>query len=198
MRIIMVGASGTIGRSIHEELATRHEVITASANNGDIKVDISSRDSIQAMYDEVGTFDALVNAVGNAYFGPFETMTETDMYVGIRSKMMGQINLVMIGKNYINDNGSFTLITGILADEPIRMGAGLSTVNGAVNAFVMAAAVELQRGIRINVVSPGMVEDSLEKYGPYFPGHNAVPMQKVVNAYLKSVEGVITGQVIRV
>ena len=198
MKIILIGASGTIGKHIDVALYPRHEVIRASANKGEVKVDLTDLDSIEAMYKQVGTFDAVVCAAGGAYFGPFESMTEEHFYQGIRSKMMGQINLVMVGKEYINEGGSFTLTTGILSDEPVRNGLGLSVVNGAVNAFVMAAAVELKRGIRINVVCSGMVEDSVDTYGPYFPGHTPVPMNKVTDGYVKSVEGVITGKVIRI
>ncbi|QHT69886.1 short chain dehydrogenase [Rhodocytophaga rosea] len=198
MKIILVGATGTIGRKLYDELSPRYEVIKASANRGDVKVDITSTDSIRKMYQQVGSFDAMVITAGSGYIGPFEQTTEEHFYRGIRSKMMGQINLVMIGKDYINDNGSFTITSGILADEPIKGAVVLNTINSALHGFVMGATVELKRGIRLNVISPGMVEDSLEELGPFFPGHIPVPMDKVVKAYLKSVEGVINGQVLRV
>ena len=198
MKIILVGASGTIGQKVYNNLSARHEVIKASANQGDIIVDITDYASIKRMYKAVPNVDAVVCAAGGAHFGPFDSMTEDDFYIGIRDKMMGQINLVMIGKEFLNDRGSFTLITGILAEDPIRMGVGLSTVNGAVNAFVKAAAIELKRGLRINVVCPGLVEDAVEKYARYFPGHNPVSMDRVVSGYLKSVEGAATGNVIKI
>lgn len=198
MKIILVGATGTIGKHVYKTLSSQHDIIKASRHRGEVKVDMTSADSIKKMYEAVGDFDALICAAGNAHFGVFDEMKEDDFYKGIRSKMMGQINLVMIGKEYINDGGSFTLTTGILSEDPIRMGVGLSMVNGAVNAFAMAAAIELKRGIRINVVSPGMVEDSLETYGPYFPGHIPVPMWKAVSGYVKSVEGAISGEIIKI
>ena len=198
MKIILVGASGTIGKKVYDKLTQKHEVIKASATKGDIIVDIADRESILKMYKTVPDVDAVACAAGSAHFGPFDSMTEDDFYTGIRNKMMGQINLVMVGKNFINDNGSFTLITGILAEDPIRMGLGLSVVNGAVNAFVKAAAIELERNIRLNVVCPGLVEDAVEKYEPYFPGHHPVAMDRVVNGYLKSIEGANTGQIIKI
>ncbi len=198
MKIILVGASGTIGKKVYERLATRHEVIKASAHQGNIIVDITNRASIERMYKAVPNVDAVVCAAGGAHFGPFDNMTEDDFYIGIRDKMMGQINLVMVGKDYINDRGSFTLITGILAEDPIRMGLGLSMVNGAVNAFVKATAIELKRNLRINVVCPGLVEDAVEKYARYFPGHNPVSMERVVKGYIRSIEGANTGQVIKI
>lgn len=197
MKIIIVGASGTIGKQLVNELSKRHDVIRAS-RHGDVSVDITSRESIESMFKQVGSFDALVSATGSGHFGPFDTMTEDDFYKGIRSKLMGQINLVMVGKDYINDAGSFTLISGILAEDPIRNGAGLSFINGALNSFGVSAAIELKRGIRLNIVSPGLVEDSEGDLGSAFPGHLPVSMKQVVYGYLKSVEGGITGQVIRI
>lgn len=197
MKIILVGATGTLGKAIHAELSQRHEIIRASANQGEVKVDLTDRSSIERMYKEVGAFDAMVCAAGGAYFGSFAEMTEEDFYTGIRSKMMGQINLVMVGKDLINAGGSFTLTTGILADDPVPGAVGLSMVNGAVNAFGVAAAIEMTRDVRINVVSPGLVEESVDKYGPYFPGHIPISMKKMVSGYVKSVEGKVTGQVIR-
>jgi NAD(P)-dependent dehydrogenase (short-subunit alcohol dehydrogenase family) len=198
MKIILLGASGTIGAKVYAGLSDHHEIITASPRKGQLKVDIVSRKSIEEMYKAAGEFDAVVVCAGEGHFGPFDTMTEDDFYKGIRHKMMGQVNLLMVGKNHIRDNGSFTLITGILADDPVRDSAGLALVNGAINSFVRAAAREVKRGIRVNAVSPGMVEDSLEYYGPFFPGHLPVPMKKVVNAYIRSIEGNATGEVIRV
>ncbi len=198
MKIIIVGATGTIGKVLTTELKKRHEVVTAASKSGDVRVDITSSASIKEMFSKVGKFDALVSTTGKAAFAPLHALKEEDFYTGIKSKMMGQINLVMIGKEFINDNGSFTLTSGILATDPIKGGTGLSFVNGALNSFGISAAVELTRGIRINVVSPGLVEDSGGALGSYFPGHIPVPMSRVVSGYLKSIEGFGTGKVIEV
>jgi NAD(P)-dependent dehydrogenase (short-subunit alcohol dehydrogenase family) len=198
MKIIIVGATGTIGKKVTAELSKRHEIIKAASKSGDVKVDITSSQSIREMYKHIGKADAVICTTGNGYFGPFDTMTEEDFYIGIRSKMMGQINLVMIGKEYINDNGSFTLTSGILYKDPVRGGVGLSVVNGALHSFVIGAAIELKRGVRLNVVSPGLVEDSADALGSAFPGHIPATMVNVVTGYLKSVEGFGTGQVIDV
>jgi NAD(P)-dependent dehydrogenase (short-subunit alcohol dehydrogenase family) len=198
MKIIIVGATGIIGKAVTTELAKRHEIIKAASKSGDVKVDITSATSIKDLFNHVGKFDALISATGSAAFGPFYSLTEEDFYKGIKSKMMGQINLVMIGKDFINDNGSFTLTSGILAKDPIRNGAGISFVNGALNSFGISAAVELKRGIRINIVSPGLVEDSYAALGAAFPGHVPVSMARVAAGYVKSVEGFGTGQVIEI
>lgn len=198
MKIIIVGATGTIGKVLTAELRKRHDVIAAASKSGDVKVDIESTASIKEMYAKVGKFDALVSTTGKAAFAPLDKLTEDDFYKGIRSKMMGQINLVMIGKDFINDGGSFTLTSGVLANDPIKSGTGLSFVNGALNSFAISAAIELTRGLRINVVSPGLVQDSYASLGSYFPGHEPVPMNRVVTGYLKAIEGFGTGKVIEV
>jgi NAD(P)-dependent dehydrogenase (short-subunit alcohol dehydrogenase family) len=198
MRIIVIGSNGTIGSHVAAELEKRHEVIRASARKGPLKVDITSTGSIRSMYKFVGKFDAVICTAGTAYFGPFYTMKERDIYSGIKSKMMGQINLVMIGKNKINEGGSFTLTTGILHRDPVKGGAALSMVNSAVHGFVIGASIELKKNIRINAVSPELVKDSAAQLGEYFPGHVPVPMARVVQGYLRSVEGFGTGQVIEV
>lgn len=198
MRILIVGASGTIGKRISDELSKKHDVISGGRTNADVEVDITSAISIEDMYHSVGKVDAVICAAGPAKFGPFGEMTEEDMYVGIHGKMMGQVNLVRIGQNYLNDSGSFTLTTGILADEPVAGSVGLSLVNGAVNSFAIAAAQELPRGLRVNVVCPTVVEDSAEMYADFFPGFDAVPMSKVVNAYIRCLMTKINGRIIHV
>jgi NAD(P)-dependent dehydrogenase (short-subunit alcohol dehydrogenase family) len=125
-------------------------------------------------------------------------MTEAEFAIGLKDKLMGQVNLVLIGRDFVNDGGSFTLTSGVLSHDPIRLGAGASLVNGALDSFVRAAAIELPRGLRINAISPGVLEESLPTYGPYFRGHDAVPGSRVANAYVKSVEGALTGQVFSV
>lgn len=198
MKLLLIGASGTIGKRINDELSKKHEVIKASRSGSDVAVDITSAESIEAMYKAVGGLDAVICAAGPAKFAPLAEMTEEDIYVGIRGKMMGQVNLVRIGQKYINDNGSFTLTTGILADDPIAGASAISLVNGGVNSFVLAAAQELRRGIRINAVCPTVVEDSAEMYADYFPGFDPASMTRVVNGYVRSVEGLITGRIIKI
>jgi NAD(P)-dependent dehydrogenase (short-subunit alcohol dehydrogenase family) len=198
MKIILVGASGTIGKRIYGLFAKKHEVVRASRNGGEISVDITDWTSIQKMYEAVENIDAVICAAGPAKFGAFSELTEEDFYVGIRGKMMGQVNLVRIGQKYLNDGGAFTLTTGILADEPVFGSVALSLVNGAVNSFVKAAAQELPRGLRVNVVCPTVVEDSAEKYADFFPGFDPVPMERVVNGYVRSVETRMSGEIIRI
>lgn len=197
MRVLIIGASGTLGQAAVEALKGRHEIITAGRSSGDVKVDLTKRDSIERMYQQAGKLDAVVACTGHAHFGPLATMTEDQFMHGLTDKLMGQVNVVLIGQSLINDGGSFTLTGGVLDRDPIRKGVNASTVNGALNAFAMSAAIELQRGIRINVVSPTVLEASAQKYDGFFPGHLPVSSARVGLAYVKCVEGAITGQVIK-
>jgi len=147
--------------------------------------------------NQIGKVDAIVNVSGEAKWDKFENLSEEDFYIGIKSKLMGQVNLVRIGRNFINKGGSITLTTGILADDPVDMTTSAAMVNGGIHSFVKAVALELDR-VRVNAVSAGLVEDAYEKYKDYFPGYDAVGMDKVVNGYVKSVEGKVNGQIIKV
>jgi NAD(P)-dependent dehydrogenase (short-subunit alcohol dehydrogenase family) len=198
MKILLIGASGTIGKHLHDRFAAKHDVIRASRSGTDIEVDITDTVSIEKMYDSVDKLDAVICAAGPAKFGAFGELSEEDFYVGIRGKMMGQINLVRIGQKYLNNDGSFTLTTGILADEPVVGSTSLAMVNGAVNSFVIAAALELPRGQRVNAVCPTVVEDSAEAYADVFPGYDPVSMERVVNGYVRSIATKISGRVIRI
>ncbi len=197
MKIVIVGASGTIGKKLTEAVRGENEIVTAGSKSGDVQVDITSTESIEAFYKQVGNFDALISVTGNGYMGPFKSMTAKDFNIGLQSKLLGQINLVLIGQHYVNPKGSFTLTSGILSIDPIIMGSNLSTVNAGIDAFARSASIELENGVRINAVSPGVIEDS-PGYFPYFPGHIPVTMEKVTNAYIKSVFGALTGQVFEV
>jgi len=198
MKILLIGATGTIGKRISAQLSKKHEIISGGRTNANVEVDITDSASIEKMYQTVSSIDAVICAAGPAKFGLLAELTEDDFYIGIRGKMMGQVNLVRIGQKYLNDNGSFTLTTGILADEPVLGSAGLSLVNGGVNSFVLAAAQELPRGQRVNVVCPTVVADSAEVYADFFPGFDPVSMERVVNGYVRSVETKMTGRVIRI
>ncbi|MBV1924244.1 MAG: short chain dehydrogenase [Flavobacteriaceae bacterium] len=198
MKILIVGGNGTIGKTVVKRFSENHDVIVAGRSSGDVTVDIASSESISEMFKNVGKVDAIVNIAGDAKWDTFDNLSEDDFYIGIKSKLMGQVNLVRIGKNYLNEKGSITLTTGILADEPVDMTTSASMVNGGIQSFVKAVSLELEQGIRINVVSADLVEDAYEKYKDYFPGNTPVPMNKVVDGYVKSVMGKINGEIIRI
>ena len=198
MKIVIVGASGTIGSAVSELLAKDHQVIRVGHSQGDATVDMRDTASIKALFAGLGQFDALVVASGSAAFNALTEMTDEEWQVGLQSKLMGQINLTRAAIPHLSDKGSITLISGILSEEPINWGASVTTINGAVEHFVKAAACELPRGLRINVVSPTVLAESMDKYASFFPGFVPVPAARVAQAYQKSVLGVQTGQVFRV
>ena len=196
MRILIVGGAGTVGKAAAMELGRRHEIVRAGRSSGDLTVDVMDEASVKAMYAKLGKVDAVVTCVGHVHFGPVATMTPEQFRKGLNDKLMGQVNLVLLGMNNVNDNGSFTLTSGVLDRDPVRQGANAAAVNGAIGAFVKGAAIEMPRGIRINAVSPGLLEDSVVKYDGFFPGHEPVSAARVGLAYAKSVDGALTGQVI--
>lgn len=197
MRILIIGGNGTLGGAATRQLSKRHQVITAARSSGDYHVDIADTASIRTLFERASDLDAVICAAGAAKWDHFEALNEEDYYIGIRSKLMGQVNVVRLGQEVIADGGSLTLTTGILGEHPVLMTASAAMVNGGIHSFVKAAALELPRSIRINVVAPGLVEDSAEALGKFFPGQTPVPMDRVGQAYAEAVEGKMTGELIR-
>ncbi|MCG8330788.1 MAG: short chain dehydrogenase [Chitinophagales bacterium] len=197
MRIFIIGGHGTIGKTVSEYFKAKHEVIIGGRTKGDVEIDIADSKSIESALEKIGKLDAIICIAGEAKWANFDELTEEDYYIGIKSKLMGQVNLVRIGQKYLNSQGSITLSTGILADDPVVKTASAAMVNGAIHSFVRAVNLEIENGIRVNVVSLGVVEDAYKKYEAYFPGHNPVPMTKAVNAYVRSVDGRGRGEIIR-
>jgi NAD(P)-dependent dehydrogenase (short-subunit alcohol dehydrogenase family) len=195
VRILVVGASGTVGAAAARALS-RHDIVRAGRSSGDVTVDLGSEESVRAMYARLGKVDAVVACAGHVHFGPVAAMTPEQFRKGLDDKLMGQINLVLLGLAHVTDGGSFTLTSGVLDRDPVRAGANAAAVNGAIGGFVKGAAIEMPRGIRINAVSPGLLEESAQKYDGFFPGHETVSSARVGLAYVKSVEGALTGQVI--
>lgn len=197
MRILIIGASGTIGRPLCAALEPRHEVIAAGRKGRDATVDIRSADSIWALYESVGAVDACVCVAESGALDRFEDLTEAGLLENMRGKFFGQVNLVLIGQHYLNDGGSFTLTSGIFADEAWPGVTGGAVISGGLHSFVLSAAIELKRGLRINAVSPTMITDSAEDYGHLFPGMVPVAMDRLLAGYTRCIEGRGTGQILR-
>ena len=203
LRILVIGAGGELGRAVVRELKDRHEIVSAGSNSGDIRIDISDPASIVAGLAKAGPLDAVACAAGKVNFKPLgaiapATAAQSDYGLGLTNKLMGQVNLTLAARDVLRDGGSVTLISGILADEPIRFGSSASMVNAAVEAFARSAAIELPRGLRINVVSPNVFVESMGGYGPFFRGFVAVPVAKAALAFSRAIEGAQTGQVYKV
>jgi len=184
MKILIIGANGTIGSMITKKLRLQHEVVTAGRSAGDLRVDLSSAASITRMFGKLKQIDACVCVAGESYSGSLSSINQGNLDLGISNKLLGQINLVLIGQYYLTDAGSFTLISGKMGDKPVKNSVGKAIVNGGINSFVLAASLEMPRQLRINVISPAKVSD--------------IPEQELIAAYLKSIEGTINGEIIRV
>ncbi|MBT8235085.1 MAG: short chain dehydrogenase [Bacteroidia bacterium] len=198
MKIVLIGGSGTIGSHVYRAFSKDHEVILANRRSPDFPVDIAKKESIEALFKKTGQVDAVICIAGEAKWADFDDLNESDFYIGIKSKMMGQVNLVKIAKEFLNPSGSITLTTGILGERPVPKTTSAALVNGAIHSFVLAFKQDYPEGPRVNVVAPGLVEDSYEKYKDYFPGHIPVPMVKVVEGYKRSVLSSARGELIRI
>jgi NAD(P)-dependent dehydrogenase (short-subunit alcohol dehydrogenase family) len=194
MRVLLIGATGTIGSEVAKALLDRHEVIAVSNKSGEYRVDLANADSIRELFRKAGRVDAVISAAGDARFAPLSKLTDADFEFSLSNKLMGQVNLVRFGLDYVNDRGSFTLTAGTLARKPMVGGAAVSLVNAGIEGFVRAAALEAPRKIRVNAVSPGWVTETLSKLGMDTAG--GTPAKVVAQSYLKVLEGSATGQVI--
>lgn len=198
MRIALFGGSGTIGSAVASRFTEAgHEVITASRSNQH-RVDTTDPDSIQALFEKLGPVDAVVSAIGGGPFVPTPDATPEQVQEGLAGKLAGQMNLVIKGLPFVRDAGSFTLTSGILNAVPVRGGAIAAAINGGLESFVHVASHELPRDIRLNAISPTVLEESLDKYGPVFPGFQPTTGRQVADAFLRSVAGLENGEVIRI
>ncbi|SRR5712691_5577770 len=194
MRILVVGATGTIGRAVCDALSPRHEVVRASRHQSALTVDIAQPDSIRALYQAVGRVDAVVSAAGEARFAPLVALRDEDFAFSLANKLMGQVNLVRLGLDSVTDGGSFVLTGGVLARAPMPGSGAISLVNAGLEGFTRAAALEAPRGIRVNVVSPPWVTETLRALGmDPAPG---LPAAAVAQTYVQAVEGGRTGEVL--
>jgi len=193
MRIALIGSTGTIGGAVADALGARYDVISIGHTRGDYRVDMASPPSIRALFTALGKVDAVVCTAGQAKFGPLALLTDSDFEVGLHNKLMGQVNIVRYGLEYVADGGTFTLTSGILARHPVSGSAAISLVNAGVEAFVRAAALELPRGLRINAVSPGWVSETLAAMGRN--PSDGTPAAEVAKDYAASVEGSATGHI---
>lgn len=195
MRILVLGSSGTLGSAVAATLAVRHEVLGASRHHKDRRGDLSDEESLLALLESCGPLDAVVSTAGETPVGLLERLDADALFQGIRTKLLGQITLARLAAQRLSDGGSITLTSGLLNLRPIRGSISAAVANGALEGFVRAAALELPRGIRINLVSPGLLEESLSRYGQYFPNEKPIAADEVAQAYVQAVEGGDTGQV---
>ncbi|RQR59614.1 short chain dehydrogenase [Burkholderia sp. Bp9002] len=200
MKIVVIGAGGDVGRSVADELARdgKHEIIRVGRTRGDHQADITRDESVSALFERTGPVDAIVVAAGNVILASIENMTAAEFHRGLQDKLLGQVRVALVGQHYLSDGGSITLTSGIAVDDPIAQGSHAAASNAGIEGFVRAAACDFPRGIRINAVSPTVLIESMDRFGPFFPGYEGVPATRVAMAYRRSVEGVHSGRVYRV
>jgi len=194
MKVILIGATGTIGSAIAQALGSRHEVVPVSFSKSAIKVDLADKRSIMRMFEAAGRADAVISAAGLARFGPMTSLTDEDFALCLGNKLMGQVNVARVGIEYVNDRGSITLTSGILSRTPMMGSTAISLVNSALEGFARAAALEMPRGIRINVVSPNWVVDTLRAFN--MDPATGTPVEVVAAAYVQALEGSMSGAVL--
>ncbi len=194
MKIIVIGATGTIGSAVVELLGQHHDIVPVAHRQGTYRVDLGNQDSIKALFQAVGRADAVICAAGLARFGELAKLSDEDFQFCLENKLMGQVNLVRIGQGFVNDGGSFTLTSGVLAQHPMVGSAAVSLVNAGLEGFVRAAALELPRQIRINAVSPVWVSETLTKLGR--DPSQGMPAAQVAVAYQESLESHRSGEVL--
>ncbi|HGK7305276.1 MULTISPECIES: short chain dehydrogenase [Stenotrophomonas] len=199
MKILLVGASGTLGQAVARHLGQHHEILAAGRRSGALRVDLADDESVSALFAQTGPVDAVISTTGNVHFGPLQAMTAAQFNSGLQDKLLGQVRLALAAQHHLTPGGSITLTTGIISAQPIRDGVNATAVNQALEGFVRAAALELlPRGLRINAVSPNVLAESLASYGPYFPGFEAVPAQRAALAFQRAVEGIQSGETLTV
>jgi NAD(P)-dependent dehydrogenase (short-subunit alcohol dehydrogenase family) len=194
MKIIVIGATGTIGKAVVEALKAQHDVIPVSRSSGEHRVDITSKASLERAFAAIGEVDAIVCAAGSAVFKPLDQLSDDDFRTCLDDKLMGQVNVVRTGLRYLRPGGSVTITSGVLAQEPTVGGAAISMVNGGLEGFVRGAAFELKGKVRVNAVSPPWVTETLRAYK--MDESMGIPAARVAKAYVHSVEGSETGAVI--
>jgi NAD(P)-dependent dehydrogenase (short-subunit alcohol dehydrogenase family) len=193
MRVLVIGATGTIGTAVCDALATKHQLVKAS-RNGEVKVDLGDPKSIRDMFEKVGKVDAVVSCAGGARMAPLEKLSDDDLNFTLSNKLMGQVNVVRFGVPKVNDGGVFVLTAGIYSQKPPPNATALAIANGALESFARAAALDLPRRIRIVTISPPFLTESAIKMG--MPNAGLLSTVENAKAYVKAVEGNATGTVV--
>jgi NAD(P)-dependent dehydrogenase (short-subunit alcohol dehydrogenase family) len=194
MKIIVIGATGTIGSEVVSLLKKDNQLIKVGHSNGDLNIDFESEQSIRNLFEETGKFDALISTAGFAKFGSLNDLTVEDYLYGLQHKLLGQVKLFLYGREFINEQGSFTLTSGMLSDYPMPGSTSISMINGGINSFVKAAALETPKNTRINAVSPGWIKETMEAMG--MDSNTGIPAREVAKAYKESLIGQRNGEII--
>lgn len=192
-RVLVIGATGLLGKAITSKFGSDIDVIQASRNSSEYAVDLANPQSLQALFDNVGIVDAIVCTAGVAEFKPFAQTQDSDWQFGIENKMMGQINVIRYGEKYLTQEGSIVLTTGVLAQSPMPGSAIVSAVNAAVEGAIRALSLELEH-IRINAISPGWISETLTTLG--MDASQGIPASDVAQYYIDAINTSNSGDII--
>jgi NAD(P)-dependent dehydrogenase (short-subunit alcohol dehydrogenase family) len=193
MKIIVVGGTGTIGSEVVKALGARHEVVSISRSSQPA-VDYAKPETITGLFAKVGAVDAVISCAGGGVFKPLDQLTDADFEKTLQDKLMGQVRLAMAALRHVKANGSITVTGGVMSHEPALGGAAISLVNAGLEGFVRGAAFEAKNGVRVNLVSPPWVTETLEKLGMTNDRH--LSAAHVARAYVASVEGRHNGEIL--
>ena len=196
-KIIVVGATGKLGREVVEGLEKDYEVIKASRSGPDLKIDAFDFESVSDVFASVGPFDGLVSCIGSTPFKTFDKLSMEDFATGLSTKCFSQLNLAKAAIPFLSENGSITLTSGIIGDEPILAGSCAAAANGALNMCVSTLAAEYAGKLRINIVSPSIIENSVDYYGMLFDGFEPTSKESIIQAYRRTISAPISGRVLR-
>jgi len=193
MKVLVIGASGTIGSAVADALEDSHRVVRAS-RSGPVAVDLEDPSSLDALFDEVPDLDAVVCCAASGPLVDFETAADDEIAAGMRGKLLGQVSLARRAVRHLRDGGSVTL-TGGTFSAPLAGGSLGALINSGLEGFVRNAAGELPRNVRINLISPGWIKETLESMG--MDSADGTPVAEVARAYVEAVEGTAQGRTIR-
>jgi NAD(P)-dependent dehydrogenase (short-subunit alcohol dehydrogenase family) len=196
MKIVVIGATGTIGKEVVRALENEHEVVKVSNSQGDLRVDMTSTESIAALFKKIGWFDALICTAGPAKFSSLNEFTYEEYFFGLKNKLMGQVALFLEGRKYLNDGGAVTFTSGILSQEPMPGSSSISMINAGLEGFVRGAQLEMERGTRINCVSPAWVKETMEAMG--MDSSPGIPAAQVAKVYVESLKDTHKGDILDV
>jgi NAD(P)-dependent dehydrogenase (short-subunit alcohol dehydrogenase family) len=192
MKIAIFGASGKIGSSVVEHLSPKYKVIKIGSRTGDLVADYTNAHDVESVFRKATDLDSVVVAVGgDSAFKPYGELDDDDFRFGAERKLVAQFRIVRLAERHLNDNGSITLTSGFLTDYPNPHSIATGPFNSAIDTFVQHAAPLLERGLRLNVVSPAPVVE------PERTGRGLVSAEQVAKFYVEAIEGNETGQVFR-
>jgi NAD(P)-dependent dehydrogenase (short-subunit alcohol dehydrogenase family) len=193
MKIVVIGATGTIGTAVANALEPKHEVMRVS-RTGPIQADLKDSSSIDALFNSVGAVDAVVSCAASVPLTPLFSLSGIAAAEFCKAKLLGQLHLVHVALNRLRKNGSVTLTSGVFAEPMVGSALG-ALVNTGLERFVQAALPELPQGLRLNVVSPGWIRETLIKLR--MNPDAGTPVTVVAEIYLKAIGGTMNGQVLR-